>query len=338
MLSLKVFDRSHCEELLEAHRRAAALILEALLAQRSAGDESDLASFRESIGGVLGQMTSLDSKMPDILVAAGAATTAIHEFNRHVATAVRARRLELEAVVGMLTQTMSDVACGSGQSLDRLKAIERRLAKSQEMFDVRQLRQEMSECLAGVREEVACRHRESERLIADLQSTVREHARERRNAKPPETSRAGSGHDSIEEAIGLAAKDDPNLLVALLAVDHLKPVAARFGETAALQVVAYCVGQAREHLAGARQVIAWKGSSCVALMDGADGAAAAERAVSHEAQQRRTMMLEVSGREVMLHVTYSKWLLLPIAGRSAAAIVENMNSFLAQVALAHKTA
>ena len=338
MLSLKVFDRSHCEELLEAHRRAAALILEALLAQRSAGDESDLASFRQSIGGVLGRMTSPDSKMADVLVAAGAATTAIHEYNRHVETAVRARRLELEAVVGMLTQTMSDVAVGSGQSLDRLKTIERRLAKSQEMFDVRQLRQEMSECLAGVKEESACRRRESERLIADLQSTIEEHARERRLANPPEHSREGSGHDPIEETIALAAKDDPSLLVAVLVVDHLKPVAIRFGEPAALKVVAYCAGQAREHRAGARQVIAWKGSSCVALMDGADGALAAEWAVSHEAQQRRTMTLEVSGREVMLHITYSKWLLLPFAGRTAAALVENMNSFLAQVALAPKTA
>ncbi len=336
MLSLKVFDRSRDEELLEAYRRATALILEALLHQGVAGDESELVSFRDSIGGVIERMSSAESKTPDIWLAAGTATTAIHEYNRHVVSAVRDRRLELEAVVGMLTKTMSEIGSGSGRSLSRLLEIESRLAKSQELYDLRELRQQMSQCLTGVREEAASRRKESDRLIADLKLALQECSLQRREAKPAERTRTGRGHDPIEETISQAAKDDPNLFVAILAIDHLRPVAASFGEPAAVKVAEYCAAQARKHLSDAHRVIVWKRNACVALMDGSAGAESVEWSVSHEAQHRRSMMLDVDGREVLLHVTYSKWLLLPVAGRTAADVVDSMNAFMAQVVGAPK--
>jgi len=337
MLSLKVFDRSDAGEMMEAYRRAASSLLEALLHQSMAGNESDHASFRDGISAAAAQLTAPDAKPSDILLATAAASTAIHDYNRHVVAAVRARRAELEAVVGMLTQTMAEVGGGSERSLRRLREIERRLTRSEEMFDVRDLRQQMADCLAAVREEAALRKKESDRLVADLKTAVRERDLAAKAMVKPAV-RTGQGHDSIEEKIAYAAKGRAKFFVAVLAIDHLHPVVARFGEAVAAQVAAFCAEQARATLAdSAIEVFVWKAAACVAVLDGAAGANFLERLVLREAQQRRSMTLQVhGGRDVLLHVTYSKWLLLPGAGLTTAGLVERMNEFLIQPAPAPK--
>jgi len=223
MLSLKVFDRSNGPaELLEAYRHAAVLILESLTQHCPAGDESDYDSFRVIIAGVIEKLEAQHAKGSDIHVAAGVASTAIQEYNRQTVSTVRARGVELQAVVGMLTQCISEIAAGSERSTTRLRDIERRLAKSQEIYDARDLRQEMSDCLICVREEAACRRRESEHLIADLPTAVREGARashadikpnapehgiEPAAGEPPEEQ--GGPFGGIEALIGQAAQDGP---------------------------------------------------------------------------------------------------------------------------------
>jgi hypothetical protein len=325
MLSLKVFDRSHCEEMLDAYKRATLLILEALGRQASAGAESDHADFRDNIASAKARMSPHDAQVQDVLISSGAVSEAVHEYNRHVVAAVRARRLELEAVVAMLTETMAQVSAGSAKSLGRLKEIEHRLVKSEEIFDLRDLRRQMSECLDSVREEAACRKKESERLMADLRAAANPGDLKTEDT-PPRPVKTGPGHDAIEEVIAAALARVPNLFVAVLAIDHLKPVAQRFGEAAALKVGAFCAEQARASLGG--EVRVWRGA-CVALLDGVSGTSTLERDIAHEAQRRRTMTLATEGgREVLLHVTYSKWSLLPAQGCRPSAVVESMHQFL----------
>jgi hypothetical protein len=327
MLSLKVFDRSHCEEMLDAYKRATLLILEALGRQAAAGAESDHADFRDRIAEAVARMSPQDARGQDVLISSGVVSEAVHEYNRHVIAAVRARRLELEAVVALLTETMAQVSSGSAKSLGRLKDIEHRLVKSEEIFDLRDLRRQMSECLDSVREEAACRRKESERLMADLRAAANPRLLKKEDT-PPRPVKTGPGHDAIEEVIAAALARVPNLYVAVLAIDHLKPVAQRFGEAAALKVAAFCAQQAKASLGG--EVRVWRGTACVALLDGVSGASTLERDIAHEATQRRTMTLATDGgREVLLHVTYSKWSLLPAQGRRPGAVVESMHQFLA---------
>ena len=100
MLSLKVFDRSNSHsELLEAYRHAAVLILESLTQHGPAGDESDYDSFRVIVAGVIEKLEAQHAKGADIHEAAGVASTAIQEYNRQTVSTVRARGVELQAVV-----------------------------------------------------------------------------------------------------------------------------------------------------------------------------------------------------------------------------------------------
>jgi GGDEF domain-containing protein len=344
MLSLKVFDRSSANELPQAYRRATLLILEAISNRGMAGDESDLASFRTSLAAVITQLSASNVKAPDVLVAAGAATTAIQEHYRNEVAAVRGRIVELQAVVSMLTQTMTDLALGSEQSLNRLRDLERRLAKSHENYDVRELRQQMADCLATVREESACRKKESDKLFTDLQAAVNRskppgpaESATAEAAKPARESPPAAAIDAdaiersgIEALIEQTAQDGPPLFVAVLVIDHLKTIAARFGEPAAARVASFCAEQAKTNLRGAMHVGVWKGSACVALLDGTAGTEVVERAVMIESQRRRSMTLEMGQRDVMLQASYSKWSIFPASGRPASAVLQNMTAFLAQ--------
>jgi GGDEF domain-containing protein len=328
-MSLRIFNRSGATTTVQAYQHAVRLIVDAATPDGPAGDESDLAELRESISAAKKDLVHEEPKAPDVLVAAGAASAAIQKYQRKVVSALRSRSVEIQAVVGMLTETMAEVGAGSERSLERLREIERQLARSQETFDVRELRQQMAACLEKVREESGCRKREAEQAMGELRAALGE------NGHKPEQQRIFLPLDdtgNIAVAIERAAATCSALFVAVLTIDHLKPVGLRFGPEAVSRLVAYCAEQARESLRGVQEVMIWNGSACVALLDGAAGAQSLERSVMHEAQQRRALTLTLGHREVILQAAYSKACVLPASGRPAASVVESMKAFLAEVA------
>jgi len=333
MLSLRVFDRTRRDELMEAYRRATLLILDAIAHRGRAGDESDYQKFRTSIAGVTARLSAPECLAADVLVGAGAATMAIQEHNRHEVASARARATELQAVVKMLTQTMTAVSSGSERSLSRLQDIERRLAKSQEIFDLRDLRQQMAECLVSVREEAACRKKESERLVSELHAAVRQ-KEPREGAAPVDPSTVPASNASVQDFIKRAVLEGKPVFVAMLAIDHLKMIAARFGQAAADRVAAFCGEQLKLHFTDVKAVGVWNGSTCVVLADGAGGLEAVERAVHTESLRRQPLTLDLGQREVMVQVSYSKWGVIPVEGRSASSVLEDLNGFNTQATAA----
>ena len=169
----RVFDQPGRDELLAAYRLASLRILDSLIHHAlPAGDKSDYASFRENLSRVISKFEEGHAQPADILVCAGAASASIQEYHRHAVTALKGRSIELQAVVSLLTEAMAEVSAGSTRSVERLRHIEHRLSRSQELHDIRDLRQEMSACLADVREEAVSRQREAERIKASLQTAA----------------------------------------------------------------------------------------------------------------------------------------------------------------------
>ena len=55
---------------------------------------------------------------------------------------------------------------------------------------------------------------------------------------------------------------------------------------------------------------------------------ALERAVSTESQRHEALTLNLGQREVMVHVSYSKWTVFRVTGRPASGVLQSMNTFL----------
>ncbi len=334
---MRLFGHSAREDLLEAYRRATLLILDVFVRHALAGDEADYESLTESIGAAIAVL-SAKPEPADVLLSAGTAAKSIEEYNRRTVNFVRARGIELQAMVQMLTQTMSEVSAGSEHSITRLCGIERRLAKSQELYDIRDLRQQMAGCLAEVREETACRRKESDRVIAGLKGTL--HPGE----KPPlpaaasaAPAPAGSAQlpgqlessTPIETLLECAAADARPLFVAVLAVDRLHAIDTRFGGEAAHMVTAFCAEQLGKSLRHSLVALPWKRGACVVLFDGEVGVEGLEREILHDSLRRRQMALEIGGRSLTLTVSYSKWGIFPVTARPVAQILDAMHDFLA---------
>ena len=188
---------------------------------------------------------------------------------------------------------------------------------------MRELRQQMAECLADVREEAAHRRREAERLAGKVKTALN---------TGKGSSVSDRGDLEMAESIDRLSAKHPSLSAAVLAIDHMGPVKARFGDVAAAEVAAYSASQIRDALQDVLQVTVWRQTACVALLGGASGAGAAESQVLHEAKQHRTLTLRVGNRDVMLHVSYSRACVVPAAGRPGVSVVESMGEFLARAA------
>ena len=345
---MRLFDHSAQEDLLEAYRRATRLILDVFVRHALAGDEADYGSLTESIAEAITVLSS-HPEPADVLVSAGTAAKSIEEYNRRTVNFVRARGLELQAMVQMLTQTMSDVSAGSERSITRLRTIERRLAKSQELYDIRDLRQQMAGCLAEVREEAACRKKESEQTLADLRGVI--HPAGKRAppaaalpAPPPDAAAAQAAQlptgalqssKTVETLLERAALDGRPLFAAVLAVDRLHAIDTRFGGEAADLVTAFCAEELGKSLQHALLALTWKRGACVVLLDGAVGVEDLEQEILHDSLRRRQMTLETGTRSLMLTVSYSKWGLYPIAGRPVAQLMDAMQDFLSHPQLVH---
>lgn len=334
---MRLFDHSGQEDLLEAYRRATRLILDVFVRHALAGDEADYESLTESIAEAITVLSS-QPEPADVLVSAGTAAKSIEEYNRRTVNFVRARGIELQAMVQMLTQTMSDVSAGSESSITRLRSIERRLAKSQELYDIRDLRQQMAGCLADVREEAACRKKDSERMMADLKGAL--HPGEKRpNATAAVTAPLPAGalqaSKSVETLLERAALDGRPLFVAVLAVDRLHAIDTRFGGEAADMVTAFCAEQLGKSLQHALVALTWKRGACVVLLDGGVGVEELEQEILHDSLRRRQMTLETGTRSLMLTVSYSKWGLFPISPGPVAQLMEAMHDFLALPQMVH---
>ena len=338
---MRLFDHSAPEDLLEAYRRATRLILDVFVRHALAGDEADYESLTESIAEAIAVL-SAHPEPADVLVSAGTAAKSIEEYNRRTVNFVRARGIELQAMVQMLTQTMSEVSAGSERSITRLREIERRLAKSQELYDIRDLRQQMAGCLAEVREETACRRKESDRVIADLKGALHTGEKPRPPAaasapKPPAPAPAGSAQlpgelqssKTVETLLERAVVDARPLFVAVLAVDRLHAIDTRFGGEAADMVTAFCAEQLGKSLQHSLVARVWKRGACVVLLDGEVGVEDLEQEILHDSLRRRQMTLETGNRSLMLTVSYSKWGLFPVTARPVAQLLDAMHDFLA---------
>jgi hypothetical protein len=340
---MKFFDHSAQDELLQAYRRATLLLLNVYTRHGLGGDETDHNIFRANMANV----TSVLSARPtaaDVLVSAGTASKSIEDYTHHTSTYIRARGIELERVVDMLTQTLSEVAAGNRHSISRLREIEKRLVKSQEIHDVRELRQQMVACLAEVREESAGRRRESQRLMADLESAAQggePHAQSGRPGPHRAPEEFGGlllppGQATVEDMIEKAVLEKRPLFAAVILIDHFRAIERRYSGEVATRVTVNCaqqLGKSVPHTIAAR---AWKRGACVVLLDGSPGAEELEREFAYDSLHRHEITLETESRSVMLALSHSKWSLFPVSGRSPSQVLKEMQGFLTSRSLAHR--
>src|SRR5215211_5976234 len=111
MISIKKYigGSSNNEESIAAYERMAQLLLQAIGLHAVEGDRTDYDGFRATIQEL---QTSLaqDASPSNILVSTGTAVKSMQDYNRRASNSIRARGIELQSIVGILTDAMSQIS------------------------------------------------------------------------------------------------------------------------------------------------------------------------------------------------------------------------------------
>ncbi len=274
----------------------------------------------------------------DLLVATGTALKALHHYNRKTSASNQAQAVELRQITGMLTEAIVNLAEAGSTNVSRLQLIERHLERAADVEDVRQLKQQLSECLVQLREEKLRQGAASDSVIGGLSNGLRV-ARAHHEPNMPADAKAESTaldfttglrtRPAAEAALSDCIDKRRTAYAALFVVDHLHGVNARFGRAVGDQVITLFTQHLRQKLRPEDTVFRWSGPAFLALLD-RDGTLETVRMdLVPVTKARLEKTVEFKGRSVLLPLHFSCNLLAVSPTDRASLLIDKLDSFIA---------
>lgn len=327
MISIKKFLSSDDRETAEAFERMARLLLQAIGLHAVEGDRVDLDSFQAAVTSV---QTSLDQdpSPKNVLAATGSAVGALQNYNKRTSLFIRAKSVELQAIVGMLTQAMTQISNGSQNSISRLQELQKEIEHASMLGDVRALKTRLSDCLQSIRTEVTRQREESARSVADLGARMRE-AREAKPFQALENCDPATGlprRADAEAAIAAACEDGSHSYAGLFVVERIQAIRTRFGPAMADQVLVAFLQRLSQVMGPTDQVFRWDDSSFLALLDRSASADQVRKELGKILSQRMEHIVDIESRSVVLPVA-STWLVTPLGETGYPEILRTLQTF-----------
>ena len=334
MLSLKPFlhrDEHSRDDLLSAHRRMIASLLDGIVIHAVRGDALDYARLESDMVNLRDSVSASDLSSADLLISTGSALKAIQDYNRRTGSLLQAQALEVQKITGMLTQAIVNLAVEGSTNVSRLQALERQLELTSGLEDVRSLKQKLSECLMGIREEKLRQKSVSEATVQGLSGGLRLARSETPlpSADSLDPITGLSTRPAAENAIALAADSGTHVYAALFVIDHLHGLNTRFGRAVGDQTIMLFAQHLAQHLRPQDAVYRWSGPAFLALLTREDPAEKVRRELAPVASARLELNVESRGRAVLLPINFSwTFITIPICGK-AGAVVDQLDAFLA---------
>lgn len=333
MISIKKLLASDEREAAEAFERMARLLLQAIGLHAVAGDHKDLEDFQTAIAGVQGNLEH-DPSPQNILVAAGSAIESLQVYNRRTSAFVQGKTAELNAILGMLTQAMTQIATLSENSVSRLQELQERIEHAAMLEDVRALKARLSECLDSIRAEVARQREESRQLISSLREALESVQARPASAGAEEPGDPLTGLPQKSEAktaIGAACGPGSRIYAALFVLDRLPTIQSRFGPKAVDEALLFFLQFLSEALSPTDRFFRWEEGSFLALIDRQGAADYVRREIAKAIARRPEQTLRIDGRSVALQLS-STWTVLPLSEHTPAENVKKLEAFCASQA------
>jgi GGDEF domain-containing protein len=327
----------------EDYIRLLQLALKGISLHTVEANESDLTKFRQevsTISGKLGERSSAE----DIETAVGFVTRAAAGYNRIAARITQAHVQELQAMLAMMTQTITFLSDSSKTGIEQLHVVERSLRKASSIGDVRMLRAKLDDCLTLVRSESNRLRAESQARIAALQEGVERTANHMRSAglaspeepAPRPRERVAhlddpltgfEGRGAAEELIAANLTQNRDFVVALFLVDTFGRVSGRFGSETGDEVLLLVAQHVEEQLA-TRSLFRWSGPAVVAILETEPSFDAVEQQMKQIASKRFEKTIDNDGRLVLLPITCSVMVEKVSAGDSPDDVTRNLDRFV----------
>lgn len=308
------------------------LVTESLNQYAGADDSEECARFRETARILLDGLAEGTSE-PELLVRAGAMVKGFEEYTHRIRKHQRMQTADLLNMVKMLTSTVKAVTAASNSSLNVLGEIEQRIATVSELEDVRVIKSRLGDCLAEIRKEAKRQQQEAAETIDELNQGL-EDARKRAAGMESESRDAITGlaqRSEAEAAIGEAGQTGERAYAAVLVLDRLQIINARFGREVGDEIISAFTRMVRKQLAPGDRLFRWAGASLLAMLPRPGNIDAVRMEIARVMATKLEHIIQTPSRSLMVPVS-ARWTLFPVMAATRL-ICQKIDTFAATPAL-----
>ena len=326
----KKFRRS--AEAAEAYLRTSRLLLQAISLHAVEAEPHEYHSFRTTIDSL---QSKLNKKLPlaEGLLTVGAAAEAMHDYGVRTTRFIKAQNSGWQGLAQMLLGAISDLAPTASHSAE-LREINWKIGKASSVEDIRDLRKLILECLEDIRDESAGAG-EKAKNSAVAAGEVRETEAANGNgatlspAPQPDFPAEFPMRCDAEAAIRESRQNGERSFAALFVIDRLRHIYSRFGKPVGDRIGTLFLQRLAGALLSEDRLFAWGESSFVALLKRRDSENEARQQIERILFRRLVETFTVKGQSVILPIS-ATWIIVPVAETGCDAIVDKLDSFVAQ--------
>lgn len=306
----------------QALMRAIQLLLQGMGLHAVAGDPDDHAEFRREIDKTLQRVDEVTST-GDLVVQAKLALNALEIYNRRTLSYLRLPAMELQAMVKMLTSTVSTIAEAGGENVRRLRDIEQQVQFASLIEDVRQIKTKLGECLEGIRRESERQKAETNRTVDQLNQDLSRVQKE----KLPKTDEATGlpSRSQAEEAIGKACQEGAQAYALAVQIDRIRIFNSRFGYEVGDELLRYLAGFLRKQLPEKDLLFRWSGPTLVALLFRPHDLERVRDEIGRIMDFKHEHTVQTASRTVLLPIS-ARWAIFPMMA-PLAHLLQKVDSF-----------
>jgi diguanylate cyclase (GGDEF)-like protein len=304
VISIKKYLESN-HEMERALLHAVQLLLQGIGLHAVEGESEDCSAFRLDMERASDAVAQTNSQ-PELMIQAGAALKALEEYNHRTTRYFGLRNDELQKMLQMLTATIGAISSTGAENVQRLQEIESQVVGAAQIEDVRQIKAKLSECLGEIRKETERQKLETSRTMEQLNQGL-ESARQapERTAPALDPVTGLPGRPQAESALEKASQAKEGAFAAVVVVDRIQHINARYGRDEGDGVLRHFAGILRRQLPRQDLMFRWTGPSMIVLL----------RRPGHIEEVRRELALLMSYEYEYTIKTSSRSVLLPIAAR-----------------------
>jgi hypothetical protein len=255
------------QNLTDALRHMACVLLDGMGAQAVPGRDADLRGLRAKLRMLEHQLVSPQPAM-NLLVISSEALEALETYCQRTIAYFGDADALMRSMVVMLTETVAEISGHADSSVVRLQAIEKQLERASALDDRMEVRANLEQCLATLRETVAQQRKVSAQTVQKLQQQIgaarRQYAGETRGTGESGDAgrRPGQMMPAESEGGAEAAEATPNgAYVAVFKLQRADQIASRFGEPAKHQMLNLISRYLKAELGPSDRLLRWKDAS-----------------------------------------------------------------------------
>jgi diguanylate cyclase (GGDEF)-like protein len=231
---------------------------------------------------------------------------------------------ELQNIIGMLTRAVATFGSACDHAVARLQEMECQLDKAFRSEDILLLKQGVQECLESLRDETVKQKAERARSHELLQVLDTSHA------VPIALSDPVTGlpnRSEAEAALAKAAAGQKPGYVAMLSVDRVALINARYGYAAGDEVLKLFLEALQTRVLPEDRIFRWSGPAFVVILERMDGIEKVRHLFRAVVPAKIERTIHAATRTALISIS-STWIMLPVT-LPAANLVEQLDKFLA---------